>query len=81
MDPIALAEHRAAVNPDFAALLTEFLAALEHHGSFDLGRLYDISYDEFEILLGVLYRWRVQRFCPDVFRGLRPPHESDSLPR
>jgi len=80
MDPILLAEHRAADDPDFSALLSEFLAALEHHGNFDLGRLYEISYDDFEILLGVLYRWRLQRFCPDVLRRLRPQHENNPLP-
>lgn len=71
MDAITLAEQRACEDPRFAHLLAQMLASLEHRDPFDLSRLYQTSYNDFEVLLGVLYMWRVQRHCRGTFAALR----------
>jgi hypothetical protein len=71
MDAITQAETRAREDRGFATLLAEMVASLEHRGDFDLGRLYETTYNDFEVLLGVLYLWRLQRFNGDIFAELR----------
>lgn len=73
MQALTLAERRAKENGEFAALLTELLASMEHHGEFDLGRLYDMPYRDFKLLIGLLESWRLQRFRDDVLAEFRKP--------
>lgn len=80
MDAIALAERRASENADFATLLAEMLSSLERRDHFDLGRLYEASYNDFEVLLGVLYLWRLQRFRSDTLADFRDAISRRSLP-
>jgi len=71
MDAIMLAETRAREDQGFATLLAEMLESLEHRGEFDMGRLYETSYSDFEVLLGVLHCWRLQRYRDDVLAEFR----------
>jgi hypothetical protein len=77
---IELAERRAKENAEFAALLSEILASLEHRGDFDLSRLYETSYGDFQVLLGVLQSWRLQRFREDVLTEFRTSGEASARP-
>ncbi len=71
MQTMASVERRARESKEFAALLSEMLGALEHHREFDLGRLYETPYGDFQLLLGVLESWRLQRFRDDFFVEFR----------
>lgn len=71
MQAMSTVEQHAKEDPDFAALLSDLLGALEHQRAFDLSRLYEAPYGDFQLLIGVLESWRLQRFREDVLSAFR----------
>jgi hypothetical protein len=52
---------REHTHPD-AAIMATLLQALRDEASFDLGALYELAIDRFELALQVLEDWRLQRY-------------------
>ena len=48
--------------PASAALFNDLLDCLEAGASFELERLYELNYSDFELALGLLRDWRLARF-------------------
>jgi hypothetical protein len=51
-----------ATDPRCAELLEDFIAALDGGGAFQLSRLYDLNYANFEVALALLIDWRLRGF-------------------
>jgi hypothetical protein len=52
---------REQSHPD-AAIMATLIHALRNEGPFDLGALYRLTLDQFELALQVLEDWRLQRY-------------------
>jgi hypothetical protein len=64
MDAIKKAQEFIATeraHPD-AAVLATLIQALQDEGSFNLGALYGLAIDQFELALQLLDDWRLQRY-------------------
>jgi hypothetical protein len=48
-------------HPD-AAIMATLIQALQDEGPFDLGALYRLALDRFELALQILEDWRLQRY-------------------
>lgn len=48
-------------HPDAIAMAT-LIQALQDEGSFDLGTLYELDLERFELALQILNDWRLQRY-------------------
>lgn len=69
--------------PEFE-IVRDFLRAIEHGREFELARLYELPYELFEALLGLLLGWRTRRYAEklapyigvDALPGDAPPAKS-----
>jgi hypothetical protein len=64
MDALQLAQEfiaRDRSHPD-AAVMATLIQTLQDEGSFELGRLYDLDLERFELALRILDDWRLQRY-------------------
>lgn len=55
---------------DAAQVLSALVVALESASPFDLQRLYQIGYDDFELAMDVLKEWRLDRYYSSKVRLL-----------
>jgi len=64
MNEIKKARRLIETNPDSGAAktLANLVRALESDEKFALADLYDLSYDDFEIAIGILKEWRLERY-------------------
>jgi len=64
MNQIKKARRLIKTNPDSGAAktLANLVRALESDEKFALADLYDLSYDDFEIAIGILKEWRLERY-------------------
>jgi len=64
MNQIKKARRLIETNPDSGAakILANLVRALESDEKFALADLYDLSYDDFEIAIGILKEWRLERY-------------------
>jgi hypothetical protein len=64
MNQIKKARRLIETNPDSGAAktLANLVRALESDEKFALADLYDLSYDDFEIAIGILKEWRLERY-------------------
>ncbi|WP_374339871.1 hypothetical protein [Methyloversatilis sp.] len=53
---------RAPGDEHGARIFRQLLDALEHDTPFDLQRLYELSYPDFDIALNAMREWRSQRY-------------------
>lgn len=64
MDAINKAQEfiaRERLHPD-AAIMATLIQALQDESAFDLGALYRLALDRFELALQILDDWRLQRY-------------------
>jgi hypothetical protein len=64
MNEIKKARRLIETNPDSGAAktLANLVRALESDEKFALADLYKLSYDDFEIAIGILKEWRLERY-------------------
>ncbi len=64
MNEIKKARRLIETNPESGAAktLATLVRALESDEKFALADLYDLSYDDFEIAIGILKEWRLDRY-------------------
>lgn len=64
MNEIKKARRLIETNPDSGAAktLANLVRALESDEKFALADLYKLSYDDFEIAIGILKAWRLERY-------------------
>lgn len=64
MNTLKKIEKRLLKNPDEHAsqLFKDLIRALYQKESFDLPAIYDLDYEDFELILAVLKDWRLDRF-------------------
>lgn len=64
MNEIKKARRLIETNPESGAakILAKLVRALESDEKFALADLYDLSYDDFEIAIGILKEWRLDRY-------------------
>ena len=64
MNQIKKARRLIETNPDSGAAktLANLVRALESDEKLALADLYDLSYDDFEIAIGILKEWRLERY-------------------
>lgn len=64
MNTLKKIEKRLLKNPNEPAsqLFKDLIRALYQKESFDLAAIYDIDYEDFELILAVLKDWRLDRF-------------------
>jgi hypothetical protein len=57
-------EKRLLKFPDEPAsqVFKELISALYHKGNFNLADIYELKYDDFELALGIIKDWRLDRF-------------------
>jgi hypothetical protein len=64
MNQIKKARRLIETNPESGAaeILANLVRALESDEKFALADLYDLSYEDFEIAIGILKEWRLERY-------------------
>ena len=64
MNQIKKARRLIETNPESGAakILAKLVRALESDEKFALADLYNLSYDDFEIAIGILKEWRLDRY-------------------
>ena len=64
MNEIKKARRLIEANPqtDTAKILAKLVRALESDEKFDLGDLYTLSYDNFNLAIDILKEWRLDRY-------------------
>ena len=64
MNEIKKARKRIETNPQSSAAktLASLVRALESEEKFELTALYKLSYDDFDIAMGILKEWRLDRY-------------------
>lgn len=64
MNTLKKIEKRLLKNPDEPAsqVFKDLIRALYQKESFDLAAIYDLDYQDFELILAVLKDWRLDRF-------------------
>ncbi len=64
MNEIKKARRLIETNPESSAAktLANLVRALESDEKFALADLYDLSYDDFDIAIGILKEWRLDRY-------------------
>lgn len=64
MDAVTRIETYLSRHPtdESSAVLAQLTLALDRGEEFDLARLYGISYEAFELALGLLREWRVDQY-------------------
>ncbi len=64
MNQIKKARRLIEANPESGAakILAKLVRALESDEKFALADLYDLSYDDFDIAIGILKEWRLDRY-------------------
>lgn len=64
MNTLKKIEKRLLKNPDEPAsqVFKDLIRALYQKESFDLAAIYDLDYEDFELILAVLKDWRLDRF-------------------
>lgn len=65
MNNLKKIEKRILKTPDEHAsqVFRELVKALEHKESFNLTAIYDLDYDDFQLVLDVLKDWRLDRYA------------------
>lgn len=64
MNEIKKARKRIETNPQSSAAktLASLVRALESEEKFELTALYKLNYDDFDIAMGILKEWRLDRY-------------------
>ncbi|MGE5028001.1 MAG: hypothetical protein ACM3JK_05970 [Betaproteobacteria bacterium] len=64
MNTLKKIEKRLLKNPDESAshVFKDLIRALYQKENFDLATIYDLDYEDFELVLAVLKDWRLDRF-------------------
>jgi hypothetical protein len=64
MNEIKKARKLIEMNPQSGAAktLANLVRALESEEKFELADLYDLSYEDFDIAIGILKEWRLDRY-------------------
>ena len=65
MNNLKKIEKRILKNPDEPAsqVFRELVKALDQKLDFDLASIYDLNYDDFQLVLDVLKDWRLDRYA------------------
>lgn len=65
MNNLKKIEKRILKNPDEPAsqVFRELVKALDQKLGFDLASIYDLDYDDFQLVLDVLKDWRLDRYA------------------
>ena len=65
MNTLTKIEKRILKNPDEPAsqVFRELVKALDQKLDFDLASIYDLNYDDFQLVLDVLKDWRLDRYA------------------
>jgi hypothetical protein len=65
MNNLKKIEKRILKNPDEPAsqVFRELVKALDQKSDFDLASIYDLDYDDFQLVLDVLKDWRLDRYA------------------
>ncbi len=65
MNNLKKIEKRILKNPDEPAsqVFRELVKALDQKLNFDLASIYDLDYDDFQLVLDVLKDWRLDRYA------------------
>jgi hypothetical protein len=70
---------RSAPETPAAKTLAGLMASLESESQFDLGSLYQLDFESFELALAILKDWRIDRYCAGkakLFESPSPAHSN-----